>query len=194
MELSEIKRERSLGYSDHSDHSRLECNTCLDNLPASFIFKMDSFLEYFIWEHLMTTSVKEKLPEESLIKVEIAEELKDTCWLEERISESEIRSLKENQSWDVYECSLAREEVGKYLIKIEFNLADFGLFLILQPKLLPRVIKALKLIKKMPYMDYLSFLRTPDGFEWSRLRDQLWPFLIEDGGMCNIQNGENWDL
>ena len=142
----------------------------------------------------MTTSVEEKLPEESLIKVEIAEELKDTCWLQEKISESQIRSLKENQSWDVYEHCLAREEVGIFLTKIELNLGDFGLFLILQPKLISRVIKALKLMEKMPYMDYLSFLRTPDGFECKRIQDQLRPFLIEDGGLCDIQNGENWDI
>ena len=40
----------------------------------------------------MTTPYKEKLPEESLIKVEVADELKDTCWLEERIFESQIHS------------------------------------------------------------------------------------------------------
>ena len=84
--------------------------------------------------------------------------------------------------------------MGIFLTKIEFNLGDFGLFLILQPKLVPRVIEVLKLIEKMAYMDYLSFLRTPDGFEWKRIQDQLRPFLIENGGLCDIQNGENWDL
>ena len=78
LELSEIKREGCLGYSDHSDHSHRECNMCLDNLPANFIFKMDSFLEYII-------SAKEKLQEKKQIKLEIAEELKDMCWLEQRI-------------------------------------------------------------------------------------------------------------
>ena len=72
LELSEIKRKRCLGYSDHSDHSHLECNMCPDNLPASFIFKMDSFLEYII-------SAEEKLQEKKQIKLEIAEELKDMC-------------------------------------------------------------------------------------------------------------------
>ena len=78
----------------------------------------------------MTTPVEEKLPEESLIKVEVADELKDTCWLEERIFESQIRSLKENQNWDVCERSFRREAVGKYLTKIDSNLGDCGLFLI----------------------------------------------------------------
>ena len=95
LEPSEIKKERSLGYSDHSDHSHLKCNMCLDNLPASFIFKMDSFLEYFI-------SAEETLQEKKQIKVEITEELKDTCWLKERIYESQIRFLKENYNWDVF--------------------------------------------------------------------------------------------
>ena len=48
---------------------------------------MDSFLEYF-------TSTEETLQEKKQVKVEVAEELKDTCWLEERISESQIQSLK----------------------------------------------------------------------------------------------------
>ena len=30
--------------------------------------------------------------------------------------------------------------------------------------------------------------------EWNRLRDQLKPLLIEDGGLSSIQNGENWDI
>ena len=186
MEPSEIKRERSLGYSDHSNHSRLECNTCLDSLPGSFIFKMDSFLEYF-------TSTEETLQGKKQVKVEVAEELKDTCWLKERISESQIQSLKENYNWDVFEREMKKEEVRIFLTKIEFNLGDFGLFLILQPKLIPRAIKALKL-DEMPYMDYMSFIRTPDGFEWKRIQDQLRPFLIEDRGLYDIQNGENWDL
>ena len=171
-----------MGYSDLSDHSHLEYNTCLDNLPAGFIFKMDSLLEYFI-------STEETLQEKKQIKVEIAEELKDMCWLEERIYESQIRSLKENYNWDVFEREMKKEEVGIFLTKI-----DFGLFLILQLKLLPRVIEVLKLIEKMPSMDYLSFLRTPDGFEWKRIQDQLRPFLVEDRGLCDIQNGENWDI
>ena len=83
------------------------------------------------------------------------------------------------------------KEEGIFLTKIEFNLGDCWLFLILQPKLLPRVIEVLRLIEKMPYTDYILFLRTPDGFEWSRLRNQLWPFLIENG---DIQNGENWEI
>ena len=126
--------------------------------------------------------------------MEVAEELKDTCWLGERISEGQIRSLKENQSWDVYEHSMAREEVGKYLTKIEFNLGDCGLFPILQPKHLAIVIEAVKLLDKMPYNDYLSFIRTEDGFEWQLIKDQLRPFLIEDGGLSSIQNDENWDI
>ena len=145
LEPSEIKWERSLGHSDHSDHSRLECNTCLDSLPTSFIFKVDSFFEYFI-------STEETLQEKKQIKVEVAEELKDTCWLEERIYESQIQSLKENYNWDVFEREM-KKEVGIFLTKIQFNLGDFGLFLILQPKLVPRVIKALKLLDEMPYMD-----------------------------------------
>ena len=84
--------------------------------------------------------------------------------------------------------------MGIFLTKIEFNLGNFWFFLILQPKLLPRVIEVLKLIEKMPYMDYMSFLRTPDGFEWKRIQDQLRPFLIEDGSLCYIQNGENWGI
>ena len=83
---------------------------------------------------------------------------------------------------------------GDFLTKIEFNLGDFGLFLILQPKLLTGAIKALKLLDKMPFMDYLSLLRTPDGFECKRIQDQLRPFLVEDGGLCDFQNGENWDI
>ena len=38
-------------------------------------------------------------------------------------------------------------------MKIEFNLGDCGI--ILQPKYLARVVEALKLMEKMPYMDYL---------------------------------------
>ena len=155
-----------MGYSDHSDHSRLECNMCRDNLSASFIFKMDSFLEYF-------SSTEKTLQEKKQIKVEIAEEMKDTCWVEERIYESQIRSLKENYNWDVFEREMKKEEVGIFLTKIKFKLGDVKLFLILQPKLLPRVIEVLKLIEKMPYMDYMSFLRTPDGFEWKRIPGQL---------------------
>ena len=64
-------------------------------------------------------------------KVEVSEELKDTCWLEERIVESRIQSLKENYNWDVFEKEMKKEEVGTFLTKIEFNLGDFGLFLIL---------------------------------------------------------------
>ena len=78
--------------------------------------------------------------------MEVAEELKDTCWLDERITEDQIRSLKENYNWDVFEREMKKEEVGKYLTKIEFNLGDCWLFLILQPKLLPRVIEVLRLI------------------------------------------------
>ena len=148
---------------------------------------MDSFLEYF-------TSTEETLQEKKQVKVEVAEELEDTCWLEERISESQIQSLKENYHWDIFEREMEKEEVGIFLTKIEFNLGDFGLFLILQPKLIPRVIKAVKLVDEMPYMDYMSFIRTPDGFEWKRIQDKLRPFLIEDGGLYNIQNGKNWDL
>ena len=107
-------------------------------------WQLSSFKMEFILKQLITTSVEGQLQENKQIKVEVAEELKDTCWLDERISEGQIRSLKENQSWDVYQCSMAREEVGKYLTKIEFNLGDCGLFLILQPKLLTRVIEALK--------------------------------------------------
>ena len=147
----------------------------------------------FILEHLMTTPVEEKLPEESLIKVEVADELKDTCWLEERIFESQIRSLKENQNWDVYERSFRREAVGKYLTKIDSNLGDCGLFLILQPKLLPKVIKAVKLMEEMPYMKYMTFIRTEEGFEWKKIPDQLRPFLTTKGGLYDIQNCENWD-
>ena len=84
--------------------------------------------------------------------------------------------------------------MGIFLTTIEINLGDFGLFLNLQPKLIPRVIKALKLLDEMPYMDYTSFIRTPDGFEWKRIQDQLKPFLIENEGLYDIQNGENWDL
>ena len=160
MEQSEIKRERSLG---HSDHSRLECNTCLDSLPASFISKMDSFLEYF-------TSTEETLQEKKQVKLEVAEELKDTCWLEEKIYESQIQSLKENYNWDVFKREIKKEEVGIFLTKIEFNLGGFGLFLILQLKFIPRVIKALKLLDEMPYMGYMSFIRTPDGFEWKKFK------------------------
>ena len=89
---------------------------------------------------------------------------------------------------------MAREKVGKYLTKIEFNLGDCGLFIIQQSKLLARVIGAVKRLEKMPYMDYLLFIRTPDGFELNRLREQLRPLLIEDGGLSSIQNGENWDI
>ena len=160
---------------------------------------MDSFLEYF-------TSTEETLQEKKQVKVEVAEELKDTCWLEERISESQIQSLKENYHWDIFEREMEKEEVEIFLTKIEFNLGNFGLFLILQPKLIPRVIKAVKLLDEMPHMDYMSFIRTPDGFEWKRIQDKLRPFLIEDGedklrpfliedgGLYDIQNGENWDL
>ena len=147
---------------------------------------MDSFLENF-------TSTEETLQEKKQVKVEVAEELKDTCWLEERISECQIQSLKENYHWDIFEREMEKE-VGIFLTKIEFNLGDFGLFLILQPKLIPRVIKAVKLLDEMPYMDYMSFIRTPDGFEWKRIQDKLRLFLIEDGGLYDIQNGENWDL
>ena len=97
---------------------------------------MDSFLEYFI-------STEETLQEKKQIKVEIPEELKDMCWLEERIYESQIRSVKEKYNWDVFEREMKTEEVGIFLTKIEFNLGDFGLFLILQPKLLLRVIEVL---------------------------------------------------
>ena len=64
------------------------------------------------------------------------------------IYESQIRSLKE------LGCLQKRNEKGGggiFLTKIEFNLGDFGLFLILQPELLPRVIEVLKLIEKMPW-------------------------------------------
>ena len=115
-------------------------------------------MEYF-------TSTEETLQEKKQVKVEVAEELTDTCWLEERISESQIQSLKENYHWDIFEREMKKEEVGIFLTKIEFNLSDFGLFLILQPKLIPRVIKVVKLLDEMPYMDYMSFIRTPDGFE-----------------------------
>ena len=46
-------------------------------------------------------------------------------------------------------------------------------------------------MEKMLCMDYLSFIRRPDGFEWNRLKDQ--GLLIEDGGLLSIQNGRNWD-
>ena len=140
---------------------------------------MDSFLEYFI-------STEETPQEKKQIKVEVAAEMKDTRWLDKRILEDQIRSLKENYNWDVFEREMKQEEVGILLTKIESNLGDCGLFMILQPKLLSRVIEVLKLIEKMPCMDYMSFLRTPDRFEWCRLRDQLWPFLIEDGGLSSI--------
>ena len=106
---------------------------------------MNSFLEYF-------TSTEETLQEKKQVKVEVAEELKDMCWLKERISESQTQSLKENYHWDIFEREM-KKEVGIFLTKIEFNLGDFGLFLILQPKLIPRVIKAVKLLDEMPYMD-----------------------------------------
>ena len=143
---------------------------------------------------MIATSVEEPPQEKKQIKVEVAEEMKDTCWLDDRVSEGQIRSLKENQNWDAFDRSMAREEVGKYLTKIEFNLGDCELFLILQRKLLARVIETVKRIERMPYMKYLSFIRTPDGFEWSRLRDHLRPLLIEDGGLSSIQNGEDWDI
>ena len=85
---------------------------------------MDSFFEYF-------TSIEETLQEKKQAKVEVAEELKDMCWLEERISESQIQYLKENYNWDVFEREMKKEEVGIFLTKIELNLGDFGLFLIL---------------------------------------------------------------
>ena len=44
---------------------------------------MDSFLEYF-------TSTEETLQDKKQVKVEVAEELKDTCWLEERIFERKL--------------------------------------------------------------------------------------------------------
>ena len=88
LEPSEIKKERSLGDCDLNDLNNPKCNMCLDNLPASFIFKMDSFLEYFM-------SAEETLQEKKQRKVEITEELKYTCWLKERIYESQIRFLKE---------------------------------------------------------------------------------------------------
>ena len=34
------------------------------------------------------------------------------CWLDEKVFEGQIRSLKENQNWDVYNRLMAREEVG----------------------------------------------------------------------------------
>ena len=148
---------------------------------------MDSFLEYF-------TSTEETLQKKKQVKVEVAEELKDMCWLEERISESQIQSFKENYHWDIFEREMEKEEVGIFLTKTEFNLGEFSLFLILQLKLIPRAIKAVKLLDEIPYMDYMSFIRTPDGFEWKRIQDKLRPFLIEDGGLYDIQNGENWDL
>ena len=43
-------------------------------------------------------------------------------------------------------------------------------------------------------MDYMSFIRTPDSFEWKRIQDQLRPFLMEDGGLYDIHSGENLDL
>ena len=63
--------------------------------------------------------------------------------------------------------------MGIFLTKIEFNLGDFGLFLILQPKLIPRVIKALKLLDEMPYIDYMSFIRTPEWKKNSRSADSV---------------------
>ena len=126
--------------------------------------------------------------------MEVAEELKDMCWLKERIYESQIRSLKENYNWDVFEREMKKEEVGIFLTKIEFNLGDFGYKLWLQNQEEARVIKALKLLDEMLYMDYMSFIWTLDGSEWKRIQDQLRPFLIEDGGLYNMQNGENWDF
>ena len=67
----------------------------------------------FIWEHLISTSVEEQLPGNKRINAEVAEQSKDTCWFKKRISESQIRTLKENESWDIYERLLAREEIGK---------------------------------------------------------------------------------
>ena len=148
---------------------------------------MDSFLEYF-------TSTEETLQKKKQVKVEVAEELKDMCWLEERISESQIQSFKENYHWDIFKREMEKKEVGIFLTKTEFNLGDFSLFLILQLKLIPRAIKAVKLLDEMPKMDYMLFIRTPDGFEWKRIQDKLRPFLVEDGGLYDIQNGENWDL
>ena len=78
--------------------------------------------------------------------------------------------------------------------RCEFFLGSFKFPSFVFPKLIPRVIKALKPLDEMPYMDYMSFIRTPDGFEWKRFQDQLRPFLIEDGGLYNIHSGENWDL
>ena len=148
---------------------------------------MDSFSEYF-------TSTEETLQKKKQVKVEVAEELKDMCWLEERISESQIQSFKENYHWDIFKREMEKKEVGIFLTKTEFNLGDFSLFLILQLKLIPRAIKAVKLLDEMPKMDYMSFIRTPDGFEWKRIQDKLRPFMVEDGGLYDIQNGENWDL
>ena len=64
---------------------------------------MDSNLEYMI-----TTTVHKLLQEKKQIKVEVAKEVKDMCWLEESLSEGQIISLKK-QNWDVYNRSMARE-------------------------------------------------------------------------------------
>ena len=76
---------------------------------------MNSFLEYF-------TSAEETLQEKKQVKVEVAEELKDTCWLEERISESQIQSFKENYHWGIFEREMKKEEVGIFLTKTNQSL------------------------------------------------------------------------
>ena len=83
-------------------------DTYLDNLLENFIFKMESILKYII-----TTTVEEQLQEKKQIKVEVAEELKEMCWPDEKVSKGRTRSVKENQNWDVYDRSMAREKVGK---------------------------------------------------------------------------------
>ena len=61
---------------------------------------------------MIATSVEESPQEKKQIKVEVAEEMKDTCWLDERVSKGQIRSLKENQNWDAFDRSIAREELS----------------------------------------------------------------------------------
>ena len=63
-------------------------------------------------------TVAEQLQKKKQIKVEVAEELKETCWLDERVSEGQRKpkrkkkSVTENQNWDVYDRLMARGRVG----------------------------------------------------------------------------------
>ena len=62
------------------------------------------------------------------------------------------------------------------------------------PGFFRKLLELLKDMETMPYSEYIQLIQREGGPELIKLRRCYCDFLVENGGLYSIRNGEDWDF